>query len=126
MVRPAHWQSQSTERDESQTSEMEVRHKSAPPIRFGEIGRDAYETAKTVFTGQVLTARPPSMRDRYERVRRAHWAGDADVLRRFGQVASVPPLVLAAVCQVGMWVSAPLRFYVCVVIGLIVVLIAVL
>ncbi|MCA1191644.1 hypothetical protein [Saccharopolyspora sp. 6V] len=131
VVRPAHWQSQSTERDGAESTEMEVRHTPGVPARLKDVSKiwwsEALTTATEAFDGTVYRARPSSPRDRVERWRRAHWAGDVDSLRIAGKVLGFPPLVLSLVFDTARWFCTTLRFYVLLAIGLIVVvLIAVL
>ena len=76
--------------------------------------RDAAQHTREVFDGSVYTVRPPSVRDRVERWRRAEWAGGIDSLRVAGKVAGAVPLALDLLVDAVRWFLTPGRFYIAV------------
>jgi hypothetical protein len=118
-----------TESDDASSTEVSVRPEPGALAKLGDASKvwwsDAKVTATEAFDGTVLRARPPSIRDRYTRIRRATWAGDLDGLRKFGQIASIPPLILYITCQAVAWLCAPLRFYVFLAIAVLIVVLAI-
>lgn len=118
-----------TDSDQSASAQVEVRPEPGKLAKLGDASKvwwmDAKTTAAEAFDGTVLRARPPSIRDRYTRIRRATWAGGMDGLRKFGQAASVPPLIVYITLQAVAWLCAPLRFYVFLAIAVVIVVLAI-
>lgn len=118
-----------TDGDGAPGAEIVARTAPGPLVKVRDASKvwlsDAKVTAVEAFDGTVYRSRPPSIRDRVTRVRRATWAGDMDGLRKFGQAASIPPLIAYITLQAVAWLCAPLRFYVFLAIAVVIVVLAI-